>query len=84
MPISRHTPLLFFSQAGRDELNAQIAEILESNGVPPATLQKLAGKLPLAQTFTFGKIARATRQPNSDVASSVILPAARMALVVWL
>ena len=81
MPIFRHPPLLFFSQAGGDELNAQIAEILESSGVSPATLQELAGKLSLAQTFRFGKIARATRQSNSDVASSLILPAARMALV---
>lgn len=84
MPISRHPPPVFFSQEERDELNAQIAEILESSDVSPATLQKLGGKLSLAQTFRFGIIARATRQSNSDVASSVIRPAARMALVGWL
>ena len=84
MPISRRPPLVFFSQAERDELQAQIAEILESSGASPATLQKLAGKLSLAQTFTFGKLASVTLQSNSGVASSVILPSARMALVGWL
>ena len=65
-------------------MEAQFSEILESGRASPASFQRLGCKLPLAQTYIVGKIARATLRPlylqsNSDVASRTPFPLARTA-----
>ena len=65
-------------------MEAQFSEILESGRASPASFQRLGGKLPFAQIYIMGKIARAALRPsylqsNSDVASRTPFPLARTA-----
>ena len=83
--FSHSPPLLFLSQAKKVKLKAQIAEILQSRRVSPATLRKLVGKLSLAQASKMAEIARATPRPlflhsDSDAASRALFPSAGTAL----
>ena len=50
-------PLSYLSQFAKDKLMAQISEILE------ATLQRMAGNPPLAQTSTMVRVARILLRP---------------------